>query len=137
MLQRDASKVTSWVGSAPQWAVEWTYPIHSVYHTGWLPASGSRLGNSDVQRCNRGEKDMRKVLIATLLAGAFGLVGTAPTLSAPVSGTALQPALDGNLLTQIQYCERYRRCYGYGYNRRCEWVRRCRGGGGGYYYQPY
>jgi hypothetical protein len=89
---------------------------------------------------------MRKVLIAALLAGATGLVGTSPTLSAPMSGAALQP-LDSNTLMEVQYfqyrgyarCDRYRRCYGYGYNRRCDWVRRCArgGGGGGYDYFPY
>ena len=81
---------------------------------------------------------MRKVLIATMLAGAMGLVGTSPTLSAPLNGAALGPVVDSNsLMQEVRYCERYRRCVGYGYNRRCEWVQRCRRGGGGYDYVPY
>ncbi len=47
--------------------------------------------------------------------------------AAPASGIfdSLRTSASEQSLIEKVYCKKYRVCKGYGYNRRCYWIRRC------------
>lgn len=65
-----------------------------------------------------------------LAAGALALAiafSYAPAQAAPASGildSLRAPAAEQTLIEKV-WCKNYRVCKGYGYSRKCYWVRRC------------
>ncbi|RKE70781.1 hypothetical protein [Pseudorhodoplanes sinuspersici] len=79
---------------------------------------------------------MKTFLIAMLVAIGLSLAGTGGVSAAPANGAAIAGAASMlNVVEQMQYrpyrryrgprCRSVRICRGYGYYRRCRWVRRC------------
>ena len=66
-------------------------------------------------------------MIAALAVGVVGAGFAVSAQAAPASPLAPLTTLSQSSIEQVQYghCKRVYVCHGYGYHKKCHWVRRC------------